>query len=210
MVSLVPILGTIPDHSVRREVIHPRQGPQVQYHWGHTRHHRVGNVVYLCTDGQGQDTGDLRKTKGEVVTTPSFTIKHQLTTYLRQMKTVGLGTGENDTHSHSIIISAPLPTRPFNPDGMSEGQRWDERGNAIRWPDESSFETTKHAFQPIAGEGRDPLNRGGDLTTRKYRGAFEHSTGPHMHGREVLVTPFDPRQHLRTRSLSGFHRDATG
>ena len=130
--------------------------------------------------------------------------------HFRQMKTIGLGTNGNDVLSHSTIIPAPPPTRPFNPDGMSEGQRWDERGNAIRWSDKSSLEATKHALQPTVGEGRDPLNHEGDLTTRKYRGAFEHSTGPRMKGREVLVTPFDPRQHLRTRSLSGFHRDATG
>lgn len=136
-------------------------------------------------------------------------MKHQLTVYPRQMKTVGFGTNENVVLSHSTV-TAPLPIRPFNPDGISEGQRWDERGNAIRCSNESSVQVTEHAFQPTAGEGRDPLNHGGDLTTRKYRSAFEHSTGPRIDGCEVLVTPFDPRQHLRTRSISGFHRDATG
>jgi hypothetical protein len=131
-------------------------------------------------------------------------MKHQLTVYLRQMKTAGLGTNGNDTLPHSTIILAPLPTRTFNPGGTSEGQRWDECGNAIEW-----YEATKHAPQPTAGEGRGPLNHEGDLANGKYRGMFEHSTGPRMDGREVLVTPFDPRRHLRTRSISGFHRDAT-
>ena len=121
----------------------------------------------------------------------------QFTPYLRQMKTVGLG---NNVLSDSTITLAPLPTRPFNPGGTSEGQRWDEHGNAIGWAD-SSLETSRHAVQPAAGEG---LTHGGNFTTRNHHDG-SNSTGPRVYGREV---PFDPRQHLRTRSLSGFHRDA--
>lgn len=125
----------------------------------------MGNVVYLCTDGEGQDPSHLRKAKSEVGTISSLKIKHQLTVHLRQMKDVGNGTDRDNVLSHSAIILAPLPTRPFNPDSTFRGQRWDERGNAVGWSDESP--------------------------------------------REVVVTPFDPRQHLRTRSLSSFRRDTT-
>ena len=130
--------------------------------------------------------------------------KHLLIVYPRQ---IWLGTGGDDMLSRSTIALIPSHTRPFNPDGTSGGQRWDERGNAIGWSDGPSLEAAKHAAQPTVGEGRGPLSYGGDSITRKHQDAFEHSTGPRVYGREVLVTPFDPRQDLGTRSLSGFHGD---
>jgi hypothetical protein len=118
------------------------------------------------------------------------------------MKTVVLG---GDALSHGGIVLAPLAARPFNPDGISEGQRWDENGNAIGWAD-SPLETTKHALRPAVHEGRDDL-LDGRFTTRKHHGAL-HSTG-RVHERGMLVNPFDSRQHLRTRSLSIFPGDTT-
>ena len=129
---------------------------------------------------------------------------HQFTMHPRQMKTVGLG---DDALSHSAIVLTPFPTQLFNPGGTSEGRGWDERGSAIGWPDDPTPETTKRATKLPEHEGRDPLAQSCDFTTRRHHDV-SHSTGPHMHGREVLVNPFDPHQHLRTRSLSGFHRTA--
>lgn len=128
----------------------------------------------------------------------------QFTLYPRQMKTVEL---YDDMLSHSTVALAPLPTRPFNPGGIPEGQEWDERGNAIGWPD-SSLHATNHAIKPTVREGRIALTQGGDLATRRHRDA-PHPARHRIHGGEVLVNPFDPHQHLRTRSLSGFHKDVT-
>ena len=161
----------------------------------------MGNVVYICTDGQCQGPGDLRQTESEVGAILQLR-KSPLTTLLRQVKTVGLG---GDVLSHGGIVLAPLATRPFNPDGISEAQRWDENGTAVGWTD-SSLETTKHALRPAVHEGRDDLFDG-RFTTRKHHGAL-HSTG-RMHERGMLVNPLDPRQHLRTRSLSIFPGDTT-
>lgn len=121
--------------------------------------------------------------------------------YIRQTKTSGLG---NNVLSRSTIILTPLPTRSFNPDGASEGQRWGERGNGIEWSSESSLEAAKHSIQLGVDGGRGPLNHEGYFMTGKRHDTFKHSTGSGVHGREVLVTP---HLHLRTRSLSGFHRE---
>ena len=129
----------------------------------------------------------------------------QFTMYPRQMKSVGLG---SDGRPRSPIVLAPLSTQPFNPGGTSEGRSWDERGSAGWWPDGPSLENTKRVAQPTVHEGRDSVAHGGDFTVGRHNDA-PHQTGPRMHGREVLVNPFDPHQHLRTRSLSGFHRDTT-
>lgn len=127
--------------------------------------------------------------------------------YPRQIR---LCTDGNGVLSGSTIVLAPSPTQSFNPNGVSEGQRWDERGNAIGWSDGYSLEATKHAVQPTVYEGQVPLDHGGDSVDRNHRGGvFERPTGLRVQGREVLATPSDPRQHLRTRSLSGFHRDTT-
>ena len=128
----------------------------------------------------------------------------QLTPCARQMKITGLG---SNVLSHSTIVLTPLSTRPFNPGGTSGGQGRDERGNAVGWSDDSSLDTIKHAIHPTAHEGQNSLSHGGDFTIREHHEG-SRSTGPRTHGREVLVNPFDPHQHLRTRSLSGFHRDA--
>lgn len=119
------------------------------------------------------------------------------------MKTVEL---HGDALSHSSIVLAPLPTRPFNPGGIPEGRGWDQRGNATGWSDDPFLDTNKYASQPAVHEGRSSLTRGDDFATGRHHNA-SHPTGPRIHGREVLVNPFDPHQHLRTRSLSGFHRD---
>ena len=204
MVSPTSIPRTTPHYSTRGEIIHPRQSPQVQYHRCHARHHRMGNVVYIRTDGKGQGSSDLRETKGEVETISSSR-NPPIHISPRQVKTSGFG---NDVHSHSGIALAPLPTRPFISGGTSEGQNWDERGSAIGWPDDPSLESTNHAAQPTVHERRDPLAHGGDFTHGSHHDA-PHPVVPRMHGREVLVNPFDPHQHLRTRSLSGFHRNTT-
>jgi len=122
--------------------------------------------------------------------------------YSRQMKSVGL---DNDVRSRGPIVLTPLSAQPFNPGSASRGQSWDERGDAIWWPGDPSLETTK---RPGQHEGRDPVAHGGDFTTRRHHDA-PHTAGPRVHGREVLVNPFDPHQHLRTRSLSGFHKNTT-
>ena len=161
----------------------------------------MGNVVHLRADGQSQGSSDLRETEGKVVTISTFETKHQLIVYHRQMKNDRVA-AESDHRPHSTTVLSPLPTRPFNPDSVSEGQRWDERGNAIGWSDEFPLQPTNHAVQPTASEGRDPPNHGRDSVIRSN--ALEHPTG-----REALATSYESRQHLRTRSLSGFHRNVT-
>lgn len=136
-----------------------------------------------------------------------FETKRGLIVCLRQIKN-GLGTAESDDRPpHSTIVLSPLPTRSFNPDNASEGQRWDEHGNALGWSNEFPLQPAKHAVRPTAGESQDPPSHGWDYVTRSN--ALEHSTGPHRNGREVLATSYESPQHLRTRSLSGFHRNVT-
>ncbi|KAF9790299.1 snare associated Golgi protein-domain-containing protein [Thelephora terrestris] len=99
----------------------------------------------------------------------------------RQVTTIGLGDDSDDVPSRGVGV------------GRSE---------------HPSFEASEDSFQLAAGGGRDTLSNGGNFTTRKYHHT-SRSTGPRMHQREELVNPFEPRQHLRTRSLSAFHRDTT-
>lgn len=205
--SLTSVLRATSYRSARREVIYPRPDPQVQHYWNYPCHHRVGDVVYLCPDGQSQGSSDLREKEGKVVTISPFGTKHQLIVYRRQLKNDWVTTESDHRPSHSTIVLSPLPTRPFNPDNASGGQRWDESGNAIGWSDEFPLQPAKHAIRPTAGEGRDPPNHGRDSMTRSN--ALEHSTGPHKNGPEVLATSYESRQHLRTRSFSGFHRNVT-
>jgi len=122
----------------------------------------------------------------------------------RQMPTVGPGNGVNGVFSHCVITSAPLPARP---DGTPEGRRWETCCSADEWSDGSSLKRTEHDSR-LANEERDTLSHGGDFTTGK-RHHTSHSTGPRLHGCVGLASPFDPRQHIRTRSLSTFHREAT-
>ena len=126
-----------------------------------------------------------------------------LTMSFRQVKTAELG---SDALSHSAVDLTPHPMQPFIPGGTSGGRSWDERRSVIGWSDNPSLETTNHTAQPTVHEGRDSLAHGGDFMARRHHDAA-HPAGPSMHGREVLVNPFDPHQHLRTRSLSGFHRN---
>ena len=125
----------------------------------------------------------------------------RLTLDLRQMATLGRDDGGNGGLSHSVIV----PTFPARPDGTS-GRGWEECGNDVGWSNEAFVESTEYASRLAMGEERDTLSHGGDFTTGKLHHA-SHSTGPHMHGREVLATTSDPRQHIRTRSLSAFRRE---
>jgi hypothetical protein len=123
----------------------------------------------------------------------------------RQMANSGLGNYSNDVLAHAAPMAAPRSTRPPNPDDSSQGQKWGECGDVVRWSDRSSsLQTTEDPFH----EERDTPSHGSGFTTRKHHYA-SHSAGPHVYGCEVLVNPFDPRQHLRTRSLAAFHGDPT-
>ena len=126
----------------------------------------------------------------------------RLTLNFRQMTTIALDNADIGVLSHSVTTSAPLPVRP---DGTSEGRRWEEHGNAVGWSGNCSLKATEHESRLVMDEERDTLGHGEDFTVWKHHHP-SHSTGPRMHEREAFATR---HQHIRTRSFSGFHREAT-
>ena len=119
------------------------------------------------------------------------------------MTIIGPDRGGSGALSGRAIVSTPFPAQP---DGVSEGRRWEECGSDVGWTDDSSLKATEHDSRLTMDEERDTLSYGGDFTTRKHH-RLSHSSGPRI--REASATPFHPRQHTRTRSLSGFHREAS-
>lgn len=103
------------------------------------------------------------------------------------MATIGLCDGGNGILSHNAITLTNLPAWPG---GASEGQRWEESASAVGWSDDCTPGVTERVSRLTMGED---MGHGGDFTARKH------------HYGEVSVAPFNPHQHMRTRSLSVFH-----